>query len=73
MLKRTYVPRRPYQNDDVEKMTKWARLSVKIQMEDVTASKYLGDRFNGLLINRAVAGLSNGEPILIGHPFVIGG
>ena len=42
-------------------------------MEDVTASKYLGDRFNGLLINRAVAGLSNGEPILIGHPFVIEG
>ena len=36
-------------------------------------SKYLGDRFNGLLINWAVAGLSNGEPMFIGEPFVIEG
>ena len=35
-------------------------------------SKYLVDRCNGLLINRAVSELSNGEPIFIGHPFVIG-
>ena len=41
-------------------MTKWVWLRAKKLLEDVTASKYLGDPFNGLLINRAVAGLSNG-------------
>ena len=54
-------------------MRKWAFLRAQKLLEDVTASKYLGDRFNGLLINGAVAALSNGEPILIGNPFVIEG
>ena len=58
-------------------MTKWVWLRAKKLLEDVTASKYLGDPFNGLLINRAVAGLSNGGlplHLLLGAPpFVIGG